>query len=206
MRRPEFIAKHGGMPHGWLGRFVASVMERETTAINQDAIALLNPTKGEAVLDVGTGNGISLRHLATRVGQGTVVGVDHSPVMCTRAASNNKSLIADGRVKVQCVGSDNLPFETGYFDAAMSVHTLYFWNPAEPHLKEIARVLRPGGRLVLAFRPSSDPATSDFPASVYTFRSIEEVESLADSCGFENFSFENGRDSEVLLCATLSYS
>ncbi len=206
MRRPEFIAKHGGMPDGWLGRFVASVMERETTAINQDVIALLDPKDGEAVLDVGTGNGISLRHLAARVGNGPVVGVDHSPVMCDRAAGNNKALIADGRVKVQCIRSDNLPFEAGYFDAAMSVHTLYFWNPAEPHLKEIARVLRPGGRLVLAFRPSSDPATAHFPTSVYTFRSIEEVESLADVCGFENLSFENGDDSEVLLCATRSIS
>ena len=69
MRRPEFIAKHGGMPHGWLGQLVASIMERETTAINQDAIALLDPKVREAVLDVGTGNGLSLRHLASRVVQ-----------------------------------------------------------------------------------------------------------------------------------------
>lgn len=206
MRRPEFIAKHGGMPVGWLGRLVASIMERETTAINQDVIALLDPKDGEAVLDIGTGNGLSLRHLAARVGEGTVVGVDHSPVMFGRAANTNKALIADGRVKLQCICSSNLPFETGYFDAAMSVHTLYFWNPAEPHLKEIARVLRPGGRLVMAFRPSSDPATADFPTSVYTIRSIEEIESLANSCGFENLAHENGPDSEVLLCATRSYS
>lgn len=206
MRRPEFIAKHGGMPLGWLGGFVASIMERETTAINQDVIAVLDPKDGEAVLDVGTGNGISLGHLAARVGEGPVVGVDHSPVMSRRAVRNNKALIADGRVKVICTRSDDLPFETGCFDAAMSVHTLYFWDPAEPHLEEIARVLRPGGRLVLAFRPSSDPATADFPTSVYTFRSVEEIESLAESCGFESFSFENGPDSEVLLCATRSRS
>ena len=204
MRRPEFIAKHGGMPVGWLGRVVASIMERETTAINQDAIALLEPKVGEAVLDVGTGNGLSLRHLASRVGEGTVVGVDHSPVMCLRAEKNNKSLIDEGPVSVVCACSDDLPFETGHFDAAMSVHTLYFWDPAEPHVKEIARVLRPGGRLVLAVRPDTDPATSDFPNSIYTFRSIEEVEGLAISCGFEIVSFEKGPDLEMLLCATRS--
>ena len=205
MRRPEFIARHGGMPAGWLGRVVASIMERETAAINQHAIALLDPQVGEAVLDIGTGNGLSLRHLARCVGEGTVVGVDHSPVMCRRAEKNNKSLIDEGPVSVVCACSDDLPFETGYFDAAMSVHTLYFWDPAEPHLKEIARVLRPGGRLVLAFRPDTDPATSDFPDSIYTFRSIEKIESLADSCGFENFILENGANSETLLCATRSH-
>ena len=52
MRRPEFIAKHGGMPSGWLGRLVASIMERETTAINQDVITLLDPKEGEAVLEI----------------------------------------------------------------------------------------------------------------------------------------------------------
>jgi ubiquinone/menaquinone biosynthesis C-methylase UbiE len=190
------------MPLGWLGRLLASIMERETTAINQDAIALLAPKEGEAILDVGTGNGISLQHLATRVGEGSVVGVDHSPVMCARAARNNKAQIAAGRVKVKCTRSDDLPFENGYFDAAMSVHTMYFWDPAEPHLKEIARVLRPGGRLVLVFRPSSDPGVSDFPASIYTFRSTREIESLAASCGFENFTYRNGPGSEILLYAS----
>jgi len=206
MRRPEFIARHGGMPAGWLGRVVASTMERETAAINQHAIALLDPQVGESVLDVGTGNGLSLRHLASRVGEGTVVGVDHSPVMCRRAEKNNKSLIDEGPVSIVCACSDDLPFETGYFDAAMSVHTLYFWDPAEPHLKEIARVLRPGGKLVLAFRSDADPATSDFPNSIYTFRSIEDIESLADSCGFEGFVLENGPNSEAILCALRSHN
>jgi len=205
MRRPELIARHGGMPAGWLGRVVASIMERETAAINQHAIALLDPQVGEAVLDIGTGNGLSLRHLASRVGEGTVVGVDHSPVMCRRAEKNNKSLIDDVTVSVMCACSDDLPFETGCFDAVMSVHTLYFWNPAEPHLKEIARVLRPGGKLVLAFRPDTDPGTSDFPSSIYTFRSIEEIERLADLCGFENFSLETGANSETILCAMRSH-
>ena len=202
MRRPEFIARHGGMPAGWLGRVVASIMERETAAINQHAIALLDPQVGEAVLDVGTGNGLSLRHLASRVGEGAIVGVDHSPVMCRRAEKNNKSLIDESRVSVMCACSDDLPFETGHFDAAMSVHTLYFWNPAEPHLKEIARVLRPGGKLVLVFRPDSDPATSNFPTSVYKFRSSEVVANLVTSCGFENVRFDKGSNAEVLLHAT----
>ena len=204
MRRPEFIAKHGGMPAGWLGRVVASIMERETAVINRHAIALLDPKVGEAVLDVGTGNGLSLRHLASRVGEGTVVGVDHSPVMCRRAEKNNKSLIDEGPVSVVCACSDDLPFETGRFDAAMSVHTLYFWHPAEPHVEEISRVLRPGGKLLLVFRPVDDPAASDFPASVYKFRPVEEVADLVTSRGFEDVRFDLGPGAEAMLYATRS--
>ena len=201
MRRPEFIAKQGGRPSGWLGRIIAFIMEVETAAINQKAIALLDPGPGERVLDIGTGNGASLPRIAALTGNERVVGVDHSPVMCSRAARNNGALVEEGRVRVLCVGSDDLPFEADEFDAAISVHTLYFWNPAEPHLQEIARVLRPGGRLVLAFRPDSDPATSKFPDSVYTFRSLEEVEGLLSDCGFEEVQTENRVDGVLMFSA-----
>ncbi len=190
------------MPSGFLGRTIAAVMEKETAAVNREAIALLDPRPGERVLDVGMGPGMSLRHLAARVDEGIVVGVDHSPVMCGRAARNNKALIAKGQVRVENARSDDLPFEADSFDAAMSVHTLYFWAPADPHLEEIARVLCPGGRLVLAFRPDSDPATADFPESVYTFRSIDEIRGLVEACGFENGSVRNGSDAVTLLSAT----
>lgn len=66
MRRPKFIEKHGGMPSGRLGRIIAFVMERETAAINRDAVALLDLGRRECVLDVGTGHGASLQYLAMR--------------------------------------------------------------------------------------------------------------------------------------------
>lgn len=205
MRRPEFIAKQGGLPSGLLGQIVAPIMERETADTNRRAIELLDLHPGDSVLDVGCGNGVSLGHIASLIGNGLATGVDHSIVMCRRASKNNKQLISAGRIRVACGQSDDLPYDTGFFDAIVSVHTLYFWDPAEPHLEEIARVLRPGGKFVLAFRPSSDPATAAFPASVYTFRPIDEVESLAESCGFENVRFRSGPDSEAILCATRSH-
>ena len=202
MRRPQFIARQSGGPAGLLGRIVASVMERETAQINRHAIALLDIDRGGSVLDVGAGSGLSLRLLAERFDEGLVVGVDHSPVMCRRALKKNRSLIAEGRVRVECARSDDLPFETGMFDAVMSVHTLYFWDPAEPHLREIARVMRPGGRLVLAFRSADDPTTAAFPESVYRFRSLEDVERLVLRCGFDDIRLEKRDDATALLSVT----
>jgi len=190
------------MPSGLLGRVVAPIMQRETAAVNRDAVAMLDPQPGETVLDVGSGNGLAVREIASLIGDGLAVGVDHSPVMCRRAMRNNKQAVRDGRVRIECGQSDSLPFETGFFDAAISVHTLYFWNPVEPHLMDIARVIRPGGRFVLAFRSTTDPVTSDFPASVYSFHTPNDVHVLLASCGFADVNFQSSTDSVILSCAT----
>jgi ubiquinone/menaquinone biosynthesis C-methylase UbiE len=202
MRRPEFIARQGRMPSGVFGNIVASVMQRETEDVNQSVIELLDISRGERILDIGCGNGMSLSGLATKSGDGLIVGVDHSDLMCRRAVANNRQLITDGRVKVECAASDDLPFESGLFDAVMSVHTIYFWSPAKPHLDEIARVLRPGGQILLAFRTSADSATANFPESVYKFRSASEVADRVSDSNFENVRISGGLDTATFLCAT----
>jgi SAM-dependent methyltransferase len=185
MRRPDFIAHQARHPTGLLGRLIARVMESETAEVNRRAAGLLSPRSQDQVLDIGTGHGRTLALLAASADQGQVVGIDHSPVMCARAARNNRTLIARDRVRIEQASSKALPFGTGTFDAALSVHTIYFWDPAEPHLAEIARVLRPGGRFVLAFRPAGAPGTEQFPAPVYRFRSAAEVTALLGRAGFE---------------------
>ena len=105
--------------------------------------------------------------------------------MLSIAAKTNRTVIRKGRVRIEKASSDKLPFANESFDAALAMHTLYFWQPAEPHLAEIARVLKRGGRFVLGFRPAEDKAvTRQFPESVYTFRSTDQVEALLMSAGF----------------------
>jgi len=200
MRRPEFIARQAGNPSGFIGRLIAAVMERETARVNERAVSLLRLRPQDRVIDVGTGHGRTLGLLAAVADQGLVVGVDHSAVMCARARHNNRGLVDKGRVKVEQASSDRLPYEAATFDAAISVHTLYFWDPAGPHLSEVARVLRPGGRFVMAFRPIGHPQVDAFPASVYRFRSVQEVEGLLRTAGFRPTG--NDRDERDIVLAT----
>jgi len=186
MRRPEFIARQGKHPQGCLGAIIGRIMAGETAADNERAIAMLDIQPTDRVLDVGTGHGRSLGVTAALAKQGVVVGVDTSDVMLTIATKRNKALIRSGRVRVEKASSDSLRFAAGSFDKAMAVHTLYFWSPAEPHLRSIANVLKPGGCFVLGFRPAEDASvTAKFPASIYTFRRTSEVEALLASSGFE---------------------
>jgi ubiquinone/menaquinone biosynthesis C-methylase UbiE len=185
MRRPDFIARQGAHPSGCLGALIGRIMANETAADNAKAIAFLGIGKGEQVLDVGTGHGRSLGVIADSAPDVIATGVDSSDVMLAIAAKGNRSRVRSGRVRLEKASSDQLPFADASFDAAMAMHTLYFWQPAEPHLAEIARVLRPKGRFVLGFRPAEDKAaTAQFPASVYTFRTTAEVERLLSSAGF----------------------
>lgn len=160
-------------------------MARETARDNGSAMAFLDVQEGDRVLDVGTGHGASLPRLAA-LGGARVVGVDYSDVMISVARRRNRRLIEDGRVEVIASATDRMPFADASFDKVMSMHTLYFWEQAEPHLREIARVMAPGGTFVLGFRPAEDQSIAiKLPAPVYHLRTTQEVERLLQNCNFE---------------------
>ena len=184
--KPLFIARQGRRPAGVLGFIVAWVMARETAKDNGTAISLLRVQPGDRVLDVGTGHGASLSRLAELAAEGSVVGVDYSNVMIGVATRRNRRPIRNGRVEVIASATDRMPFADASFDKVMAMHTLYFWDPAEPHLREIARVLAPEGTFVLGFRPAEDRAIAvQLPAPVYRLRTTGEVERLLEACHLE---------------------
>jgi SAM-dependent methyltransferase len=63
---------------------------------------------------------------------------------------------------------------------------VYFWAAPLEHLAEIHRVLRPGGRFVLAFRPAEDvPFCAAHPSEVYCIRREGEIANLVGRAGFD---------------------
>jgi ubiquinone/menaquinone biosynthesis C-methylase UbiE len=185
-RRPVFIARQGRRPSGVLGRLVAHIMSRETASDNSKAVDLLDVRPSDHVLDVGTGLGATLGLIAARTPNGVATGIDYSDVMLDIATKRHRRLIGQGRVRVECAASDKLPFPDAAFDKAVTMHTLYFWDPAEPHFREIARVLKPDGTFVIGFRPAEDAAVVErFPSSVYRFRTTGEAMDLLASAQFE---------------------
>ena len=184
MRRPGFIALQAGNPSGLLGRLIAWVMAYETAGHNAAAqqALLLEPT--DRVLELGFGHGRTLESIARATPEGFVAGVDHSAEMLRVASERCAQLIEAHRVVLTCGDSRALPYPNEHFDKALAVHTIYFWTRPTEHLRELARVLRPGGPLILGFRPKDDPASRDFPEGVYTFYGRDEVRELLVGAGF----------------------
>jgi ubiquinone/menaquinone biosynthesis C-methylase UbiE len=205
MRRPRFIAEQARHAKGLLGRIIAIIMARETWAQNRRAIAALGVRDNDRVLDIGCGPGRSLGTLAALAAQGHVAGVDPSVLMAEIAAERNRALVTARRVEIVVAGAASLPFADGSFDKVLCVHVIYFWDDMAAALGEIARVLKPQGRLALVFRTSADErAVRSFPAEVYRFPVLCDVVMGLEAAGFSvdpNQAPRNEQSSPVLLVA-----
>lgn len=173
------------MPTGLLGQIVARIMARETHAANLIALDALDLAADDRVLEVGFGHGRTLAAAARTVTKGHLAGVDPSDVMLGIARKRNAAAIRAGRMELKPGMSAHLPFADAAFTKALAVHTIYFWQRPERDLAEIHRVLAPGGRLVLGFRPSEDEAFArNFPPEIYHIRPLAEIEQLISAAGF----------------------
>ena len=94
------------------------------------------------LLDVGCGSGDKLRYIRRRSSWDTY-GVDSSPLAVENAR-------ARGAGDVRLTTGDRLPFEDGFFDAVLSWHSLEHHHSPRATVREVARVLRPGGRGIFA--------------------------------------------------------
>ncbi|MBI1814201.1 MAG: class I SAM-dependent methyltransferase [Deltaproteobacteria bacterium] len=187
MRRPEFIARQSRCPTGLLGRFIARIMAAETAEANVELLSLLNPQPTDHLLEIGFGHGRTIERAAAQVPHGIVAGVDLSEEMVRMATHHLRHLIREQRVDLQLGDSAHLQYPDGRFDRAYSLHTLYFWPDPQQHLREIYRVLKPGGRFVIGFGPRDDEkASASFPATVYRFYTSDEVRDLLDQVGFRD--------------------
>jgi SAM-dependent methyltransferase len=207
MRRPEFIARQARCPTGLLGRLLARVMATETLAANDKTLALLAIQPHDHVLEIGFGHGQTLTRAAAIASSGFVAGIDVSADMVKTATHWNQQLITCGRVAVQCASSERIPYSAQRFDRVYAVHTLYFWEHPQRHLQEIYRVMKPGARFVLTFTPSDNAAmVAKFPATVYHFYAVSEVQCLLEEAGFHNIHLEHWRTGARVLMFAIAQS
>jgi ubiquinone/menaquinone biosynthesis C-methylase UbiE len=144
--------RHGNIPRAFQGHssrvynFVARRLLRRVYRRLANDVAKLAP-QNASILDVGTGPGVLLMELAIRRPDLRLTGVDLSADMVAAAAKN---LAPQGeRASVRVGDVTRLPFEDSSFDLIVSSLSLHHWDDPEAAAPELARVLRPGGRVVI---------------------------------------------------------
>jgi ubiquinone/menaquinone biosynthesis C-methylase UbiE len=142
-------------------------------------VSLLAPRPTDRVLEIGFGPGVAIAELAPRVPAGHVHGLDHSAVMVRQARRRNRAAVREGRVVLARGSVDRLPRFGEPFDAVLSVNSLGFWPDPPARVRDLRRLLRPGGRIALASQPRVPGATRDT-----TVRAGRELVELLTGAGF----------------------
>lgn len=154
----------------WSGPDAPTTVEDAADRMTDLLISELGLTDGQRVLDVGCGTG----RPAVRLAQARsvyAVGVTISRIQVDLASARATAAGLDDRVSFQCANAMELPFPDGSFDAALAIESLLHMPDRLTVLREIARVLRPGGRLVLSDPVLRSPDITD-----------DQREVLADYC------------------------
>lgn len=131
------------------GRLIGRLMAIANRVPNDLAIDALHLQPGDVSLDAGCGPGRAIALMAARMPMGRVYGIDQSSVMIEQARFANRASVEAGRVVLGHADFQALPFPDGSFDKVLASNVIYFWTDPHAALREIMRVLKPGGRLVV---------------------------------------------------------
>jgi SAM-dependent methyltransferase len=159
----RFLRAQFGRPTGFWGNIVGKIMTY--TPSNQDrihwTISLLDIKPDDRLLEVGFGPGFAIELVSKMISEGFIVGVDHSEVMVRQAGKRNTRAIHDGKVVLQLGSVSSLPKFNEPFDKIFTINSIHFWNEPVDCLKELRKLLKPGGLIAVTLQPRSRSATDE---------------------------------------------
>lgn len=185
------LVENAQKPEGFWGKLMIRSMNRGHSELTDWALCHIDIKRGDHVLDVGCGGGKTVGKLCEKVGGGKVYGVDYSELCIKKAEKLNHKNVICGKAKLKKASVSALPFESDKFDFVTAVETYYFWPDKLNDLKEIARVLKPGGKLLLVFEMLKDKNDPDKWTKVEKRLNIEAVsreyiDDMLERAGYQN--------------------
>jgi SAM-dependent methyltransferase len=203
------LAGQLGQPTGFAGRVVGRILNRGNRSVVIAAVEAADVTAPESVVaDIGFGGGVGLDLMLRRAGAaGSVHGVEMSETMLAEARHRFSDDIAAGRLHLHEARMECLPIPDASLDAIISTNTVYFVEDLAAALRELVRVLRPTGRLVLGVGDPEQMSKMPFTSHGFRLRPIEEIIALAREAGFAHVDDQrvgDGRRAFHLLVCTMA--
>lgn len=201
-----YLAFQVRKPTRWLGRPFAWLMNSSHSNLTDWGLTHVAIEKQFTILDVGCGGGRTIQKLAAAATEGKVFGIDYAAGSVGVSRRKNAQLIASGHVEIQRASVSKLPFPDDTFDLVAAVETQYYWPDMINDMKEILRVLKPGGSLIVIAESykGSRYAALQSPAMWLlrsTLLSVDEQKELFSAAGYTNVQLFEER-SKGWMCAT----
>lgn len=152
------------------------------------------------VLDVGCGGGKTTNRLAKRANQGKVYGLDQSADMVDYSRQINKKLIAQNRVEIVHSSVEKTGFKDEFFDLVTAIETYYFWPTLANAFREIKRILKKEGYLLIISEMIKDGTYEVENAEIIAKTQVhlvplQELQRILDSAGYSTVKVYRKRKS-----------
>lgn len=175
LKKPSLL-RPGPKTEGYL----LSAMNLWNTPLSLWGLSQVTTAKDAEILDIGCGGGKTVSRLLKKAPEGHVYGMDSSFRAVDFSWRLNEEAIREGRCQIIEGSADSLPFDDNRFDLVLAEETFYFWKDPEACLKEVYRVLKPGGQFLLLHSKGAMPPDKIYEKliphmKVYSKKRIEGI-------------------------------
>jgi SAM-dependent methyltransferase len=178
-------------PSGWLGRLVVWNMNLRHSKLTDWGLSHVSIKPRDTILDVGCGGGKTVSKLAGMANEGKAYGLDHSDVSVAMARKLNAGWIDTRRVEIREGTVSELPFANEMFEFVTAVETHFWWPDVPAGLREVRRVLKPGGTILIVAEIYKGATTRmaklverHAPRTGIKLLSVDEHRHLLENTGF----------------------
>ena len=183
------------LPRGLAGRITGWFMERGHKSIYENVAKVLNLQPEDELVEIACGTGQFLKKYASHCRN--IAGLDLSELMVDMATKKNKERVEAGTAEFVHCEASQLPWKDNRFSAATTMGSIIAFPKPLEALKEMHRVLRPGGRAVVSIEHNAEDgldhtkAVEQWGMGLWT---EDEVRSMMQEAGFSNISvsYEKG--------------
>lgn len=144
-----YMLRQARKPTKWIGRRFLRAMNVAHSSLTDWGLTHVAIANHFTILDVGCGGGRTVEKLAAIANGGKVYGIDYAEGSIAASRAQNAQLIKEGRVAIEKASVSQLPFPDCNFDLVTAVETQYYWPNLAEDMREILRVLKPGGHLIV---------------------------------------------------------
>ena len=185
-------------PQGRMGRAMLRFMNCCHAPLTNWGLNLIDIQDDWTMLDIGCGGGATLKRLLKRSRGAQVYGIDISQESVAKARKVNAKLL-DQQVFVSQGSAENLPYEDGKFDLVTAVETVYFWPNLPECMKEVGRVLKPGGKFAIMVEVVEGDSVWTKVVDGMNAYSPEQLTQMVEEAGFVNTEIHRKKPSNATI-------
>lgn len=188
------VARQLRQPDGADGLEIAERLNTTNAEMISMTIHKMELSDRNKVLELGPGNGQHVSDVLDRAEGIHYVGLEISETMVAEATARNSALPPSTSVRFDLYDGSVFPYGNDEFDRLFTVNTIYFWDDPAHTLREIHRVLRPGGRAVVAFVDAPFLEARPFAQYGFTPYDAESITHLVAGSVFQRVEIEHHTD------------